>query len=71
MYRDEPVISFGDVIYNDSECTIPKSDGANLWWYITNPYGSISKAIQINSSGEITNIVNCTGKPANATPGID
>ena len=64
VWRNEPIISLGDIIYTNSQCTVPKTDGQDKYWYITNPFGSIDKVIQIDSSGAITSIANCTGKPS-------
>jgi len=63
VYRNEPFIIVGNIIYSGSECTGSEYNGQNKWWYITNPFGSIDKSIQITNSGVITDIVNCTARP--------
>ena len=62
VWREEPVIALGDIIYSGSECSGSEYNGQDRWWKITDPYGSINKSIQIDSLGEIIDIVNCTGR---------
>lgn len=59
IYRDVPVINVGDILYNDPGCTTPKTDGANRWWYLTNPFNSIRLAVKIDSSGVIIGAISC------------
>jgi hypothetical protein len=67
VYRDEPTLFIGDIIYNDEECTAPKTDGDNLWWYITDIFSSTNQSIQINSSGVISGIFTCTTPKPNTS----
>ena len=60
VYRDVPSLVIGNIIYNNEICTVPKTDGDDLWWYITADIGGANQSIQINSSGVITGITNCT-----------
>jgi hypothetical protein len=62
MFRDEPTLFIGDTVYTNSQCTIPKSDGNDLWWLTTNIFNFQTISIQINNSGIITGVSSCSGR---------
>ena len=69
VYLIEPVISVGETFYNNFQCTIPKTDGANRWWYISSIYGGLELAVKINSSGVIVSAISCDNGSTYTGPG--
>lgn len=59
IFRDQPTLHIGDIVYINPECDIFKV-GGNLWWYVSDNFGSINGAIKIDDLGQILSVYDCT-----------